>query len=347
MEKPIEANPPPDATEAAALLAIEETSIGAAKPYSQRRAMFELWIVPMLAILLPWRWVWRLYQRYLPASSLFAEPADRAWRGLQTVGPAITSQLNLIDQLTFRLRHQLTRLLDHVDVYLALFRPKFWIRRYARLSGSWPASAEKNRAQETQTGLLTNSSHGAFLALTFHWGCGLWALWQLRQQGICAHFLSIRVSRADFANRPVEYRYAQLRLWLVQRLTKAEVIYTQGAAEKIMQCWQRGEAVIAVMDVPGRGIGRHHGTQVMNVAGRPFHWPLGLPALAVQQQIPVLFFAGHIDWATGCRTIEVGAARVYTDTITCIEQLAETFSTLLQADPAAWHLAEFSGAFWD
>lgn len=319
--------------------------VAPAKPYSQRRALCELWIFPILAALLPWRWAWRFYHYYLPASSLFGDMAERAWQGLQTAAPP----LSLTDQPTFWLRHRLTRLLDHADVYLALLRPKFWVRRYVDFSGDWPLnenSAKETHEPEIQTGQPTGSQHGAFLALTFHWGCGLWSLWQLRQQGIRAHFLSIRLNRADFAHRPVEYRYAQLRLWLVQRLTRAQVIYTQGAAEKILQCWQRGEAVIALMDVPRQGHNRREGTEAMNVAGRPFYWPLGLPAMAVQQKIPVLFFAAHTNWATGHRIVEIGPAKIYTDPTTCLKELSEVFTAHLQADAASWHFAEFSDAFW-
>ena len=321
---------------------VADAALSPAKPYSQRRALCELWMLPMLAALLPWRWAWRFYHYCLPMSSLYNDPAERAWRGLQTAAPP----LSVTDQPTFRLRHQLTRLLDHADVFLALFRPKLWVRRYVDFSGAWPLATEKTPVQEIQGEQPTDSQHGAFLALTFHWGCGLWSLWQMRQQGVRAHFLSIRFSRADFVHRPVEYRYAQLRLWLVQRLTRAEVIYTQGAAEKILQCWQRGEAVIALMDVPRQAHNRRDGTQAMNVAGRPFHWPLGLPAMAVQQKIPVLFFAAHTNWDTGHRIVEIGPAKIYSDPTTCLEELSEVFTAHLQADSASWHFAEFSDAFW-
>ena len=181
-------------------------------------------LLPAIASALPWPVAFALF-KHLVRRPLYAAQTEAALHGAQRLQ-------TIVEPAQWRERHRLTRLCDHADLYLSLTRSDAWMRRHLRVRGSWPAE------------------HTPFLALTFHWGAGMWSLRHMRAQGIRSAFLSARFDRSSFAGNHVAYRYALLRSREVERASGAKVIFTGGAADGIRAAWQEGLSVVALYDVP-------------------------------------------------------------------------------------------------
>ena len=155
---------------------------------STAKLFVELFLLPGLAAILPWRWSFRLFRGVANGRRLYPE-VEWMVRGARSAGAAD-------DEEGWRSALRLTRLFSFADLYLSMFRSDRWLRRHVDVSGNWP--------------------RGAFLAVTYHWGAGLWALRHLKAHGKRTAFLSIRFDRATF-------QHSRLRYWYALQIGRARV----------------------------------------------------------------------------------------------------------------------------
>jgi hypothetical protein len=267
----------------------------------------ELILLPGMAIFLPWPVCFRLY-RYLSRCP---------WLYSKRTAQALAEAQNfiLVEQPTrWCAAYRLIQLVDHADLYLSLFRSDRWMKKYLCLrESSWPKNPP-------------------FLAITFHWGTGLWSLSHLRSQGIIATFLSARFDKKTFANRLVAYYYSRLRTWEVERIAK--VIYKKGSVPRLLEALGQGKSVVALIDVPPREVGTCLPIELFQ---RQAWWPSGLARLAVSERIPVVAFTVSLDYKTGRRHLNITEPLPISDQHQLIESLAGCFSKAISQDSPAWH----------
>jgi hypothetical protein len=127
--------------------------------------------LPALAAALPWAGASPVAQVRRQRQLVFGT-AEAACTGAATVCPAGAWRV-------WKQRYRLIRLIDHCDMFLGRTRSRRWFCRHVDVEGAWP-------------------DHGPFIAMTFHWGAGLWALGDLRASGVLARFLSAGIDPARF-----------------------------------------------------------------------------------------------------------------------------------------------------
>jgi hypothetical protein len=269
------------------------------------KVFLEIFLLPSLAAILPWPLCFRVFRRIADRGELYPEVEYLA-RGAHSVEP-------ITDLPAWRRACRLLRLFSFADLYLSMFRGERWMKRYVDVDGHWP--------------------EGAFLAVTFHWGAGMWALRHLRASGKRTAFLSLRFDRGTFHHALLRYWYALLRSRETRRAGGAPVIYTGGSSEQIRQALRQNTCVAALLDVPPRD-GRSW--LPVELFGRPARLPRGLVRLASEERIPVVSFAMNLDRQTGRLKLRIrplcsGSERELMD------ELSREFRALLAEDPPAWH----------
>lgn len=282
------------------------------------RDLIELVLLPGAAIFLPWPVCFRFYRYLSRRSWLYAERTAQALAAAQEVMP-------VGDPARWCAAYRLIQLVDHGDLYLSRFRSDRWMRKYLDVSGAgWPKKAP-------------------FLAITFHWGTGLWSLRHLRSQGMITAFLSVRLDKKAFANRLIAYCYSRLRIGEVERVGLAKVIYKGGSVPRLMATLRQERAVVALIDVPP---GKGQGCLPVQLFQRQAWLPSGLIRLAVSERIPVVAFTVSLDHETGRRHLRITGPLPIHAQYPLAEALAGCFSEAISQDPSAWHFWWLVQAFF-
>lgn len=271
------------------------------------KSFVELFLLPGMAALLPWPWCFRLFRRVAASRRLYPE-VDWMLRCAREIGMAQ-------DEREWRSALRLTRIFSFADLYLSMFRSDRWMRKYVDVSGQWP--------------------EGAFLAVTYHWGAGMWALRHLKAQGKRSSFLSIRFDRTMFGNSPVRYWYALLRTRETARAGGGvETIFTGGSAGRIASAHKDNICVTALLDVPPKP---DQASVPVLLFGRPARLRRGLARVAIDEKIPVVMFSMHLDRETGRLKLRIDGPLPAANETELMQHMAADFCSALDRDPESWH----------
>lgn len=267
----------------------------------------ELFLLPGMAALLPWRWCFSLFRRAARGRRLYPE-VEWMLRGARSA--------NVVDhEEEWRCALRLTRIFSYADLYLSMFRTDRWLAKHVDVAGSWP--------------------QGAFLAVTYHWGAGMWALRHLKAHGKRTAFLSIRFDRATFHDSRLRYWYGLLRTRETARAGGgAGVIFTGGSSARIAAAYRESVCVMALADVAPKPT---QATAPVMLLGRPARLRRGLARLAIEQDIPVVTFCMHLDRATGRLKLRIDDPLTASTEDGLMRELAANFQSALDQDPCAWH----------
>jgi hypothetical protein len=270
-----------------------------------------LYIVPLIAALLPWA----LARRWLGFwASRTSGPYEEA---AQTAAAIAPDYMDVGDLRAFRTDVRRVWLLDACDMFLSLTRwRRGWWPHHIELSGTWPES-------------------GAFIATSFHHGTGLWVFKSLKKSGHGSILVYGRWNRDDYAGRPLLYRYGRMRAREVQRLSGHPVAYRPGVRERLIHALADGVSVVGVMDMPPRLATR--GQRPVRLLGRDISFPDGLLALAREAHVPIVPYWVEFDLARGTRRLCIGAPLDPADTNATLQALADILERQIRATPSAWY----------
>jgi hypothetical protein len=256
---------------------------------------------------LPWHLAYACYRALASRRGLFDEATDAT--------AIATDYVPIPDMRAFNRDVRTTWLLDVADLHLSRRKPLDWWPAQVTVEGAWPQS-------------------GAFIAVTFHYGTGLWLCRSLRRAGHRNMFLSARFERAAFPQRPLLYRYGVRRLAEVERIGGEPIAYRPGARPLLLDALARGVAVIGLIDVPPQLAA--HGQHPLRILDQPASLPDGLLRLAQDAGVPIVPCWVEIDFATGRRRVVIGEARSPLPFEQTLADLAATLDRLIRAQPAAW-----------
>lgn len=268
---------------------------------------WQLSLAPRLPSRLPWSAAYACYRALARVPRFFAEPVEAA-------AHVAAQQLPLTDMNAFRHDARTTWLLDTADLYLSQRQPVDWLPAWVEVQGAWPT--------------------GAFVALTFHYGTGLWLCRSMRRAGHRNVFLSARFERVDFAQRPWRHAYGERRLAEVARIGGEPIAYRPGVHAQLLNALRRGSSVLGLVDIPPRLAPR--GQQRVRLLGHTASLPDGLLRLAAQAKVPIVPCWVDIDFSSGRRTVVIGAAQSPEPFEATLAALAATLDRLIRAQPAAW-----------
>jgi hypothetical protein len=275
-----------------------------------RERLHDAWMLslaPRLPSRLPWKTAYACYRALARSPRLFSEAVDAA----ASIAPA---HVPIADIDAFRHDARTTWLLETADLYLSRRQPVDWLPAHVAIKGSWPA--------------------GAFIALTFHYGTGLWLCRALRQAGHRSMFLSASFERDEFAQRPWRYGYGAQRLREVERIGGEPIAYRPGVRRTLLDALRRGSSVIGLIDIPPRLAPRGQvGVRLLDQAAS---LPDGLLRLAIEAQVPIVPCWVDIDFASGHRTVVIGDAQLPEPMGPVLADLAASLDRLVRTRPAAW-----------
>jgi len=271
------------------------------------RDLFELYLAPASAALLPWplsiRWLRWLARR----EWLYAAEVAAAKRARQEV-------LGVESPAAWCEEFRLVRLVDHADLYLSLTRSDDWMKRHLRVSGAWPLQ-------------------GPFIAFTFHWGTGFWSLRHLRRAGFRPAMLSTPLGPPP-ALSDWRARYGFRRNREVARASGEGVIYLGGAKDKLRAHLAAGGVVVGLLDVPP---GQTPESVAVDIFGRPSALPRGMLDLAVELRLPLVPFFLSLDALTGERRLRICPPLAGATAEELAPAAAQLLNDAVAACPPAWH----------
>lgn len=286
----------------------------------QARDLLELWLLPGLAAVLPWRWCFSMFRQLARWPWLYRAEVEAAVQGARQRGWLTEAELP-----RWTTERRLVTLVDHADCFLSRTRGTSWLRRHVTVHGSWPAAG-----------------HAAVLC-TFHWGAGTWALRHARQAGMQAHKLVAGLDTPAYRGRPVMLRYARTRLAMVRHALGWPTLDTSAPLRALLDSLDRGHQVLAVMDVPADAVSASCEVELL---GEKALMPRGLLRLAVQRELPVVMFMCGIELDSGRRWIEIRQLAPH-DTVPALA--ADLFANLdaaIRAHPVQWHFWTQAPRFW-
>lgn len=284
------------------------------------RDLLELFVLPGLSIVLPWRVCFALYNRLARSDRFFLQETRASLKGAASLGLVKTPE-------QWMQHYRLVLMVDRADLFLSLFRRQAWMRRHVRLTGAdWP------------------SPEIPFLAITFHWGAGLWGLRHLGLQGRAVAALVRDIPPGAFKGRPILAAYTALRSRQTAKVAGTKTVSSSvNSIRELKNRLLAGQNLLALLDVPAEG--------KKNVLRAPFLgregvFPRGLPYLAAKNRIPVVAFTAGLDPATGDRTVDVSDMVISDDEDFLLRFLVGRLEHAIAARPAYWHQWSGVGAFF-
>lgn len=242
------------------------------------RDLLALWLLPGLALLLPWRFCVRLYWWVSASPLVLREEVGGSRGGRQAMG------LDPFDR-AFDRRFRFGFLLEHADMFRALG----W--GWRGLARTMPLSAD------------SDPSTGGGLCFFFNFNQGLPALASLRAAGHQVHLVYRRLDGRPPGVGWLRYAYMRLRLRMVARVCGNPGIGTGGARQRIAETIAAGGLVCVAADTPPRA-----GTGLVAVQlphQRRGYWRSGILKLALELPPPLRCFDIELDWGSGMRQLRV------------------------------------------
>lgn len=277
---------------------------------------FNLFLLPCLLALLPWRLTFALLRRMAGVRAWQGAEVARAWSVARTHLPDL-------DEADFCQRLRLLQLVERVDTWLSLLRSARWWRNQVDVVGVWP-----------------DHQQGCVL-LTFHWGAGFWVWRTLLDHGVHAHFLAKRPEVEDLGSSPIALRYAAWRVRVLQRIGCAGVLLSGGSTPHILTALAEGRSVVGMLDLPATGDQRRVRRTLLD---GEVVLPSGLAHLAVAAAAPVLLMSCALDMATGRRQLRMESLPAGLDAEAIMSRYVAHLQQRLYEEPAHWQLWSAAGA---
>ncbi len=276
----------------------------------QLQDLLELFLLPGLAAVLPWRMCFALYRQLAKCSWLYRGATDAAWPWAQQSMPGLVQQ-------QWACERRLLTLVDHADCVLSCTRSARWARKHVQVIGHWP------RPDSPQ------------VICTFHWGAGMWTLQAMRQAGLSVHALAASLQGAQFAGRPVLHRYARWRTAQVVKALGHPTVDVSTSMRPVLQALKHHQTVLGVVDVPADNV---EASVAVPLLGHSVQVPRGLLRLAAERQLPVTLFTAGLDFKTGHRTWVIHSLGVVPDAQALFDAVFGVLNQAIEASPSAWHL---------
>ncbi len=280
----------------------------------ETRDLFSLWLLPGVAIALPWPWCLRWF---------------RWWSTSRWVAREEVASTRNSDHLGFEFDYRFWRnfrfafLMEAGDTFRACGR-------------GWRALAETIEAapiDDTRGGLW----------FFFYFNQGLPALAYARTQGLSPQFVHQWLEKRPIGCGFARYWYLLLRLYAVAKVTGNTGIATGGARAQILNAIAAGRTIIVAADSPpraGRGL-----VEIRFPGERVAYWRSGILKLAQSLDAPVAGFTVAIDWNTGRRRLDLVTLPGGLDLRQLTDHLNAQFLSALREQPEQWFYWPGSRAF--
>lgn len=284
---------------------------------TEAKDLLELVLIPGLAAILPWGLCYRVFRYISRYPFLYAESCAQDYAYARAHG--------WCRDLTLWRRHRrLVMMVDHADYYLARTRGHRWMARHMDVSGTWPAP-------------------GPAILCSFHWGCGMWALWHLGAAGLRPHPLVATLKREMFPGRWLRYHYYRLRNDAVRDALGQTPLDSGANLRPVLRALRAGEPVIALLDVPPTQVAA---SQAIPFLGQRALMPTGLIRLAADQGLPITLYVNGFRLVDGHRFLRIARIDTDADLATLTTRVFGVLEDLIREEPVLWHYWEVAELFF-
>lgn len=291
------------------------------KPYRkwkrQLRELVELFLLPVFATLLPWRWSLRLFRWLSRWPGWYREEIELSMNHVRALGV-----VDDVEAFARRLRWRL--LVEHMDCYLVPMRGRRFLRRWVRAHGD--PLPEK----------------GPVLFIGTHHGCGYWFLPYVKSLALCPNIVAPRLGPLLSRSSLQGNLYVRLRHKLIAYAAGRALVYKGGSAgEAIRQMLNEGEVCFGLCDMPTN---RSDAVPV-SLLGMRTKLAQNMFEIGVQTGAPIYLFTSDTDLPTGVRHIHFQRADGDNpDAI--VRQFANLLNLAMLRDPAGWRFWSIAPSFF-
>lgn len=266
--------------------------------------------MPLLAVILPWPLCFRIFHRLVRLKSLYRGEAEAALAGIAPIA--------LVDDTKAWCEAvRMVRLVDHADLYLSLFRSDGWLRKHVTVTGNWP------------------EGNTSFIAITFHWGAGMWALRHLRARGRKVSVLVKGLEKSTLRESSLSYTNVKLRYFEIERASGSNTVVSgRNSLYEMKRKLKAGVGIVGLMDVP---LGDTRNFLATRLFGETAYFPRGLLYLAVNSNVPVVVYSMGLDRQSGRRNLTISPPLQFKNEEELLEILVGKLTELIEADSPAWH----------
>lgn len=269
-----------------------------------------LFIVPIFIALLPWRIGFRLLRVLARHERSHSPNVDQAWEQARLHFPDE-------DENDWKWRYRLLRLVERVDAWLVLIRPRRWWSSQIVQNGEFP------------------KPDGAHVFLSYHWGGGQWIWSQLVRYGFPTHLISRRAETADLGAGRLSLLLGRARVRGIHRLGGREVIFLGGASSQVRGALADGHHLLGMQDMPP--------APWDNALRRPLldgevAYPFGLTRLALEARASIVILSFAFDVDTGKRILNVITLPRDVDVDTVATRFVAHLDECLRKESAFWQI---------
>jgi len=280
--------------------------------------LLELVLVPSLAIILPWRICYRVFRVLSRFTFLYRESCAQPY--------AFAHHHGWFQDLGRWQRHRrLVMMVDHADYYLVRFRSLRWMDRHMDVTGNWSPPGQ------------------AAILCSFHWGCGMWALWHAGAAGLHPHPLTAPLRRDMFPGRWVRYQYYRARNRAVRDALGNEPLDTSASLRPMLRALHSNGQVIALLDVPPTQVAVSQNIPFLGMRAR---MPVGVLRVAVDRGLPVILYVNGFRLTDGHRFLRIIDLGIASDLEALCHQAFANLETLIREEPVLWHYWEVAELFF-
>lgn len=269
----------------------------------------ELFLLPSLSGILPWRLTRAAFRRALTEGALYWDESKAAFEVARNFIP-IPHPENWMQE------YRLGRLLDHADLYLTLTRSDRWIDHWVRVEGEWP-------------------KEGPFVVITFHYGSGFWGVRHLRRAGHVVQAVRRGFDRALFGPRMLQYRYAVLRIWATDRAFGEKTIPDDiHSLRRLLRTLRDGQSILGLFDVPADNT---RNALMIPFLGRTAAFPKGLLYLAKVAHAPIVVYTVRNNYDSGIKTLRIAPPISVTEEQRAAKEVVSILESALRECSSEWH----------
>lgn len=269
-----------------------------------------LFVIPIFVALLPWSIGFRLLRKMARHERSHSANVDQAWE---------MAKLHFPDEneAEWKWRYRLLRLVERVDAWLVLLRPRRWWRKQIVQKGEFPAA------------------EGPHVFLSYHWGGGQWIWSQLVRYGFETHLISRRAEAADLGAGRLSLLLGWTRLRGIRHLGGREVIFLGGAKGPVQTALAQGHHLLGMQDMPANA---WEGALRRPVLDGEVAFPFGLARLAIEARASIVLLSFAFDVDSGKRILNVIPLPRDADIETVATRYVEHLDECLRGESAFWQI---------
>lgn len=265
-------------------------------------------LLPLVALLLPWSLAYRFYYRLAGHPWLFRQRVCKAHANASKL-------LDIHDDHEWCRRHRLILMLDVIDFWIAFLQP--WrVKRLVQQHGEWPQDRP-------------------LVIVGTHWGPAFMLLANLNQYGIKPMYILRVTPKTHYAGMSVLYRYHHMRSEYMHRLLPGKRYDPGGYPRKLLRDLENKKTLLMLSDV--NALSKKH-SRLLILNNSRLHLHMGILKPLISKGHKVVTYQLGINWKNGLRHLYITELAGRLSSLEKLESIDDNLITLINTDSTQWSL---------